>query len=67
MGVATSGEDEDLCHTNVSHKRMFHLDACAGRRAILWANFRNDLATGATQETVDASCVEKFLDLQLKR
>ena len=46
---------QDLCHTHVTHKWLYHLDACAGS-----ATSRNGLATEHGQASVSADCVVLF-------
>ena len=51
---------EDLCHTQVSHKWLYHSDACAG--SVLtshdYTNAQKDWAVGATQALVNTVCVD---------
>ena len=51
---------EDLCHSQVSHKWLYHSDACAG--SVLtshdYTNAQKDWAVGATQALANAVCVD---------
>ena len=53
---------DDVCHTHVSHKWLYHLDACAGSVLTPYDYISNvqkkDWATGSTRALVNAVCVD---------